>query len=192
MQRIAGNIIPAIATTTSMVAGLVSLELMKIAAERVLLRKVLNSFDGVLRDAKDNLDEDDDEEDDSESNQQHRISIPKIKSILGKVRKIFPSQWLRDFNENESLGTNESDDSNDDFDAIVHDIQSDKNANLRTYLLVNRDRILARFRNSFVNLAQPSALLAYCQPMQAKEYRISKYLFTTWDEIKVRYILLNV
>ncbi len=190
MQRIAGNIIPAIATTTSMVAGLVSLELMKIAAERVLLRKVLNSFDGVLRDANYYSDEDD-EEYDSESNQQNRMSIHKVKSILGKVRKIFPSQWLRD-DENESLGTNESDDINDEFGSIIHDIQSNEDANLRAYVLGNRDRILARFRNYYVNLAQPSALLAYCQPMQANEYRISQNLFTTWDEIKVRYILLNV
>ncbi|KAJ1441699.1 repeat in ubiquitin-activating protein-domain-containing protein, partial [Ochromonadaceae sp. CCMP2298] len=35
VQRVAGNIIPALATTTSFVAGLVTLEIVKIAAERV-------------------------------------------------------------------------------------------------------------------------------------------------------------
>ncbi len=40
VQRIAGNIIPALATTTSLVAGLVSLEVVKIAAERVRARRL--------------------------------------------------------------------------------------------------------------------------------------------------------
>ena len=39
-QQVSGKIIPALATTTSIVAGLVSLELLKIASERVRLRKM--------------------------------------------------------------------------------------------------------------------------------------------------------
>ena len=39
VQRVAGEIVPAVATTTSIVAGLVSLELVKIARERVQLKR---------------------------------------------------------------------------------------------------------------------------------------------------------
>ena len=44
-QQVSGKIIPALATTTSIVAGLVSLELLKIASERVRLRKLTASVD---------------------------------------------------------------------------------------------------------------------------------------------------
>lgn len=43
VQRVSGKIIPALATTTSLIAGMVSLEVMKIASERVYARQLLST-----------------------------------------------------------------------------------------------------------------------------------------------------
>jgi ubiquitin-activating enzyme E1 len=95
VQKVAGKIVPALATTTALVSGLVSLELLKIASERLL-----------------------------------------------------------------PVGTRDG----------------------------GRERVLSRFRNSFVNLARP--LLAFAQPVEAEAFgEMSK--FTMWDVLEMPHTSVN-
>jgi hypothetical protein len=46
------------------------------------------------------------------------------------------------------------------------------------------DRLLQRFRNSFVNLARP--MLAFAQPVEVEAYHVKDERFTMWDTVEVR------
>lgn len=106
VQKVAGKIVPALATTTSLVAGLVSLELLKVASERVIQR--------------------------NRHRQQNQQSAQKIMASEEK------------------------------------------------------NRLLSRYRNSFVNMARP--LLAFAQPVEAETFGVSKKNkvgFNMWDTIEI-------
>ena len=107
ITQIAGRIVPALATTTALVAGLVTLELVKIATERVMRRR---------------------EQADT--------------SITGGDTTI------------------------------------------------EADRLLTKFRNSFVNLARP--LLAFAQPVEAESFTVNSRTFNMWNVLQVHLILNNV
>eukprot|EP01041_Mallomonas_annulata_P003343 gene3343-6615_t len=125
-QRVAGRIVPAVATTTALVSGLVCLELVKLAGERLRLRRQRTAAN--------------------------------------------PNNNTPDTSSSSSLSEGE------------------------------KDRLLARFRNAFVNVARP--MLAFAQPVAAETYSLHsdsdsgsdgerttttsvKRQFTLWDVIEV-------
>ena len=107
ITQIAGRIVPALATTTALVAGLVTLELVKIATERVMRR--------------------------------------------------------REQADTSSTGGDTT---------------------------IEADRLLSKFRNSFVNLARP--LLAFAQPVEAESFTVNSRTFNMWNVLQVHLIINEV
>jgi predicted ATPase len=135
-QRVSGKIIPALATTTSLVAGLTCLELLKIASERIRSRKQ------ILHNTKKNKD-------------------------------LTPFGIFEKYLENLKQTFHPNSNKNNLFKESVK-------VNLRE---IERDRVLGRFRNSFVNIARP--LLTFSQPIAAEYYTVGDQSFNMWDTIEV-------
>lgn len=150
-QRVAGKIVPAVATTTSLVSGLACLELLKIASERVRRRKLAAQT--------------------SESNSVGRGSSVKDKeSILSWSQSIL--QYLsRLFQHKHPVGSNTNTNENG-----IFTISSDSSVE-------EKERILKKFRNSFVNVARP--LLAFSQPVAAETYQCGERNFSMWDTLSM-------
>lgn len=139
------------ATTTSLVAGLVSLELIKIASERVRMRKLRSKQLKANRAAN------------TPKTSFSRNMWTKFSSILRRKRPVVSKNILK------STQTHLTD-ADDSFVA--------------TYLRNNKERILKRFRNSFVNLALP--MVAFTQPVEAVKLPLNGITYNVWDELRVR------
>lgn len=133
VQRVAGNIVPAVATTTSLVAGLVCLELVKVASERVSFRKKMDIVSASQGEGEGEV---------------------EVKGWRGRENAMFT-----------------------DFAALSITDEQQQAAEV--------ERLLARFRNTFVNLARP--LLAFAQPVQVEGYSspAEDEVFTMWSVIEI-------
>lgn len=167
MRQQAGRIIPAMATTTAMVSGLVGLELMKIATEKARLREKRTdektAFSSFAAPVASSL----------SSNVRTRHGI---RFAFGDKLKSFFSKKIPNQSQSESIGG-------------MH---------------LERQRILGRFRNSYVNLDGPE--IAHAEPSAAEEILINsndvgqdipngggqEKSFTLWDTIQVcNYLTTN-
>ncbi len=143
VQRVAGNIIPALGTTTALVAGLVSLELVKIATERIRARQTGVMGAGAIR-------------------SRDRVRAPKKKkSFFGRI-------FLKS--------------------SLAASTDQTATRSSPPVSAAEKVRLLARFRNSFVNLATP--MLAHSEPAPADTFQVRTMdgeteSFTSWDRLDV-------
>lgn len=154
-QGLAGKIIPALATTTALVSGLVSLEVIKVASERILLRSGQNH--GYYQDVKAN----------STANSENASDKDKVRSSIGRW---ILNQLLRKKKPEPNL-------SHSHRLSHTHPMQR---------LQLDEERLLKRFRNSFVNLAVP--LLSFAQPVSADTLSLhtqTNQKFNLWHEINL-------
>eukprot|EP01038_Epipyxis_sp_PR26KG_P011489 gene11489-15388_t len=134
VQKVAGNIIPALATTTSVIGGLVSLEIIKIASE-------------ILSEQNNN------------NNNNNKESLSNTKK--GFFHKLM-NKWTK---KSEKSHPNKL-----------------SSQMIRQRNIIEKEMILNRFRNSFVNLARP--IIAFAQPVEVNSYEINGQSFTMWDFIE--------
>jgi len=174
VRKVAGNIIPALATTTSLVAGLVSLEIIKIASERVRQRKRSCVAEDSVLERKGSTD--------VLKNNVESHCDSKKPSIL----RFFP-RWLVG-----RSGNHQPKQSNNVDIVAEKDLKSHEGINSE----LERDRLLSRFRNAFVNLARP--ILSFAQPVPAMEFKVVhangliSEPFTVWDRLEVTFSFLVV
>ena len=192
-----GNIIPALATTTSVVAGLVTQEVLKFASERVLRRQFMERQHKISNPKKhpQNLCED-------------PVAVGVVNPLKPPKNRLplLPSFGLRSFlslrkkaktmlnvhskkeNKRKKRAAHFSTHSYSPISTLERQ-HSDSDSELpvldKSYLLREKDRILGKFSNSFINLALP--MLAFTQPVQPVVFRITdKLSYTEWDSIQVK------
>eukprot|EP00981_Chlorochromonas_danica_P007979 scaffold1931_cov215-Ochromonas_danica.AAC.35 len=167
VQKLAGNIIPALATTTSVVGGLITQELVKVATERLAFKHF----------------------------QQSRLSAPlpplppAINSQPARRRSL--SRWFRSklpslasFNKSPFKDEDEREEEGETAKKMVPLPGNDPRLEaFKLFIHQNKDRLLKKFRNAFVNLARP--LVAFTQPMEAPPSTFLHYAYNLWDQIEV-------
>jgi hypothetical protein len=148
------------------VAGLVTLEVVKLASERVKYRRHL------ARKEK------------HQKRQEHRAQKSRVPTGARPRLSLFPSFGRRLFSRKGSEPQTESP------DVDLKRTYSSRPTSLsdrlvldREYLRRHKARLLSTFSNRFINLARP--MLAAAQPQETEAFVLAGREFTPWDTIEV-------
>lgn len=163
VQQVAGKIIPALPTSTAVVAGLVSHEIIKIASERLRQRDVMTKkpIDIDKEPRTDTESESESDIDDIQSDQPRKnkwLNMFRSSKIFSKRKATKKTKKMSQSNE-ESKPSIETDSMRQTLER--YDIQQE----FKSYQIANKERTLRRFRNSFINVARP--LLTFVEPVEA-------------------------
>ena len=220
---------PALATTTALVAGLATIELIKIASERVRFKKEQRQLEQRAKKTESSNIKGSAEGRSNINKSNRSSSRSKIKSSRGssavatKRKESQPRSVKQELNKWKNglldfFGLEKYKSKTDSFIKLAtksqvtqfakkklkqlphHLIEStisratdsssaeaERNADAtlnKHYWLQQQERLLSRFRNSFVNLARP--MLAFSQPVPAERFALNKQVFSLWDTIEVK------
>lgn len=196
VQKVAGRIVPALATTTAMVAGLVSLEIVKLAGEILRLKDVPLFTPSDTNDL--------------EPLTTHSAGITGFfihqqeilrsgRSIVNKIVSRFRQTTVITEGGDDASEQHPADKLSSICDGLLkrfHLFQrstqtADMNtaSNSATEWIKSRDLFMGRFRNAFINVARP--MLAFATPVETELFSVpvrgsgQQSSFTIWDTISV-------